>query len=146
MTQESVSQTQQSKQEPKHNLKYYSFMSDILRTDWRTPSTAIVYFFMLNRYNFFKRIGKTYFETQKDIEQGSAIPERTVNKAIKALEANGYLSITKSKSKSQQFSNNVYVVFDKFCLYSDNPELYSKPVKLVNKTVVQDLDQIEEPF
>lgn len=143
MAQDTVSQTQQNKQEPKHNLKYCTFMFEILDNDWCTPTTAIVYFFMLNRYQHFKKLGKDYYETQKDIVLGTRASEKTVKTCIKVLKDRGYLTVSKHKSSNQQYANNTYVVLDKFNLFSNNSEL-AKKAKIYDSRTDEDLDNL--PF
>jgi len=104
------------KQSSQEQLKYALFPYEILDNEWATSSDAVVYAFMLNRYLFFKSIGKEYYENMADIAKGSRQDASTVKRAIKKLSLHGYISITKIKAEVG-VSNN-YKVHDLHQLYN----------------------------
>ena len=95
-----------------NSLKYIRLPLEMLDLDWATSADVVVYAFMLNRYNFFKGIGKSYFENIDDIALGSRQSVPTVKRTVKKLQENKFIEVTKVKSKIG-FSNS-YTVKDVF--------------------------------
>jgi len=92
------------------DLSYVRFPIKMLDLDWVSNADAVIYAFMLNRFTFFKGIGKGYFENIKDIALGSRQDESTVKRTLKKLSEHGYIQINKVKVMVG-VSNN-YVVLD----------------------------------
>lgn len=104
------------KHTPQEALKYVQFPMEVLDNEWATSSDAVVYAFMLNRYLFFKNIGKEYYENIVDIAKGSRQDISTVKRSIKKLSQHGYISI--SKIKAEVGVSNNYKVNDLHQVYN----------------------------
>ena len=99
-----------NQQDNQNSLKYIRLPLEMLDLDWATSADVVVYAFMLNRHNFFKGIGKSYFENIDDIAMGSRQSVATVKRTVKKLQENKFIEVTKVKSKIG-FSNS-YVIKD----------------------------------
>jgi predicted transcriptional regulator len=80
-----------------NDLTYIRLPIQMLNEPWVSNADIIVYAFMLNRFNFFKTLQKSYYENIKDIAEGSNQNESTVKRAIKKLQQHSYLTIRKVK-------------------------------------------------
>lgn len=99
-----------NEQTTQNTLKYIRLPLEMLDLEWATSADVVVYAFMLNRHNFFKNIGKSYFENIDDIALGSRQSVATVKRTVKKLQENKFIEVTKVKSKIG-FSNS-YTVKD----------------------------------
>ena len=114
-----------NKQAEQTALKYIRLPLEMLDLEWATSADVVIYAFMLNRFNFFRKIGKDYFENIEDIAIGSRQSVATVKRTVKKLNDNHFIQITKVKSKIG-FSNS-YIVNDIF----NTIEPVAKPKKKV---------------
>lgn len=78
-------------------LKYVRLPLEMLSEPWVANADIIVYAYMLNRFNFFKGLQKSYYENIKDIAEGVKQDETTVKRAIKKLKDHSYLTVSKVK-------------------------------------------------
>ena len=101
-----------NQQDNQNSLKYIRLPLEMLDLDWATSADVVVYAFMLNRYNFFKGIGKSYFENIDDIALGSRQSVNTVGRTIKKLQEHKFIEVAKIKSKIG--NSNSYTVNDIF--------------------------------
>lgn len=95
---------------PQETLKYAKVPFEMMDNSWVTAADAIIYTFMLNRYLFFKNLGKTYHENIEDIAKGSRQSVSSVNRTIKKLQEKNYIEVSKIKVKVG--SSNSYIVHD----------------------------------
>lgn len=79
---------------------------------------ALVYSYLLCKYNWFKKQNSTFFESQERIAESCRSKYGSVRVSVKWLESKGLLEIT--KSHSGQHNRNVYVVHDRYNAYKDN--------------------------
>lgn len=135
-------------QVPAQVLKYTRFPLEMLDLDWTTSSDVIIYSFMLNRYVFFKGIGNSYFENIEDIAKGSRQAVATVNRAIKKLSKQGFISI--KKIKVQVGCSNSYEVNDIFGVLDVKQveKIKTEPVHKSKQKIkfYEDEDEFEGPF
>lgn len=117
--------TQNETSKTLEDLTYIRFPIKMLSQEWASNADVVIYAFMLNRFTFFKNIGKGYFENIKDIALGSRQDESTVKRAIKKLSEHGYISINKVKV-GVGVSNN-YMVMDVHSVL-DAPEVKERKV------------------
>lgn len=98
--------------QPAHRteFKYIRLPFDMLKNQWVTNADVIVYAIMLNRYDFFKKLGKSYFENTEDIAECSGQGIATVKRSIKKLSEHGHLQI--AKTRITVGTSNNYVVPD----------------------------------
>lgn len=109
---DNTNSTQKNQVNQQNTLKYVRLPLEMLDLEWATSADVVVYAFMLNRHNFFKNIGKSYFENIDDISLGSRQSVATVGRAVKKLQENKFIEITKVKSKIGY--SNSYTVNDVF--------------------------------
>lgn len=109
----------QNHQQPeKKYLDSYTFAAVMLRKHPDCSySTAIIYSYMLCRYNWFNSMGKQFFESTTEIADSCSSKDATVRLAIKWLKKEGYLDV--GKKKGMMHNNNTYIVHDKFSLYKN---------------------------
>lgn len=109
---------QNHQQAEKKYLRRYTFAADILGDHKDCSySTAIIYSYMLCRYNWFKSMGKQFFESTTEIADNCHSKDATVRLAIQWLKKEGYLDV--GKKKGMLHNNNTYIVHDKFGLYKN---------------------------
>ncbi len=80
-----------------------------------TYSHSIVYSYMLCKYQWFKSLGKNYFESQQEIADSCRSTLPTVKLSIKWLVGKGL--VQKSSQKGVKHNNNLYVIDDVFGIY-----------------------------
>lgn len=108
----------QNQTEDKKYLTRVTYSFEITR-DYKDckVTTALVYSYMLCRYEFFKSKNQQFFESTAEMADSINISESTVRLAIDWLKANDFVDV--SKKKGMKHFNNCYVVHDKYNLYSD---------------------------
>jgi len=129
MTQENQTQT-----DDKKYLTHASYSFEITREykDCKV-TTALVYSYMLCRYEFFKSKNQRFFESTAEMADSINISESTVRLAIDWLKANGFVEV--SKKKGMKHFNNCYVVQDKYNLYTNFQTNLKKKETHVQPTV-----------
>ena len=78
-----------------------------------TGNIKILYQYMHDRYLFFKRLNKEFFDDQRDIAEAIGVTEKTSSSLIGALCEFGLIEKTKKKIRGAWTSNS-YVVHDIF--------------------------------
>lgn len=78
-----------------------------------TGNVKIVYQYMQDRYQFFKRSGKDFFDNQKEIAEACGVSDRTVIQIIQTLCEAGLVE-KRQKSIKGAWHSNAYVVHDVF--------------------------------
>lgn len=74
----------------------------------------IVWFYILDRYKFFKEKDQLYFDNQADIAAACGVSERTVLRFIKSLNDYGYLQINQTRIGGHK--SNSYVLLSDLVL------------------------------
>lgn len=107
--------------------------NDLKRRKDLTSNAKLVYTHMLDKYVFFSRQDKEYYENMQDIGEELGIARKTVNDAIKALEEAQMLVIFKKKlyEKDKSVVSHSYVVKDIYNLYVPAKVLQMKPASRV---------------
>ena len=107
--------------------------NDLKRRKDLTANAKLVYTHMLDKYVFFSRQDKEYYENMQDIGEELGIARKTVNDAIKALEEAQMLVIFKKKlyEKDKSVVSHSYVVKDIYNLYVPAKVLQMKPASRV---------------
>lgn len=87
-----------------------------------------IYMHMLQRFMFFKSLGRPYYDNQTDIGEALGLTRQTVAKSTKTLESRGLISSEKVKTMTQTglFSSYNYTVFDKYEIYKKKPNKTSE--------------------
>lgn len=103
--------------------------NDLKRRKDLTSNAKLVYTHMLDKYIFFSRQDKEYYENMQDIGEELGIARKTVNDAIKALEEAQMLVIFKKKlyERDKSVVSHSYVVKDIYNLYVPAKVLQMKP-------------------
>lgn len=103
--------------------------NDLKRRKDLTSNAKLVYTHMLDKYVFFSRQDKEYYENMKDIGEELGMARKTVNDAIKALEEANMLVIFKKKLYGMDKSvvSHSYIVKDIYNLYVKGKVLQMKP-------------------
>lgn len=103
--------------------------NDLKRRKDLTANAKLVYTHMLDKYIFFSRQDKEYYENMQDIGEELGIARKTVNDAVKALEAADMLVIFKKKlyERDKSVVSHSYVVKDIYNLYVPAKVLQMKP-------------------
>lgn len=107
--------------------------NDLKRRKDLTSNAKLVYTHMLDKYVFFSRQDKEYYENMQDIGEELGIARKTVNDAIKALEEAQMLVIFKKKlyERDKSVVSHSYVVKDIYNLYVPAKVLQMKPASRV---------------
>jgi glutamine synthetase type III len=107
--------------------------NDLKRRKDLTSNAKLVYTHMLDKYIFFSRQDKEYYENMQDIGEELGIARKTVNDAIKALEEAQMLVIFKKKlyERDKSVVSHSYVVKDIYNLYVPAKVLQMKPASRV---------------
>ena len=124
--------TQNETSKTLEDLAYIRFPIKMLSQEWASNADVVIYAFMLNRFIFFKNIGKGYFENIKDIALGSRQDESTVKRTIKKLSEHGYILINKVKV-GVGVSNN-YTVMDVHSVLDAPETKEGKVIRVVEDT------------
>ena len=91
----------------------------LLCSDKVSTSAKIVYSYMLCKHQYFKSLGKTYFESQDSIAGACSLSRKTVNESISALQKLGYLVAVQKTKTSLHY--NVKDVFDVYTKDTQEP-------------------------
>ena len=93
---------------------------ELLRRTDLTANAKLVYTHMLDKYVFFSRQEKEYYENMQDIGDALGMPRRTVGDGIKSLEEVGLLTIFKKKIYATERSvvSHSYIVHDIYGIYA----------------------------
>lgn len=94
---DNTNSTQKNQLNQQNTLKYVRLPLEMLSEPWVANADIIVYAYMLNRFNFFKGLQKSYYENIKDIAEGVKQDETTVKRSIKKLKEHSYLTVSKVK-------------------------------------------------
>lgn len=79
-----------------------------------TPSTRLVYAYMLWRFTFFQQGKQPYFEGQDTIAKELGLSRKTVNLSVSLLETKKMLYLVKKEGKSHSYVvNDVYRLYNK---------------------------------
>lgn len=93
--------------------------NDLKRRKDLTSNAKLVYTHMLDKYVFFSRQGKPYYENMQDIADELGLARKTVNDSIKNLEELKLLTVFKKNMHNSVRSivSHSYVVLDVYNLY-----------------------------
>lgn len=119
----------QQPNQPEKASTWMRLSNDLKRRKDLTSNAKLVYTHMLDKYVFFSRQNKEYYENMKDIGEELGIARKTVNDAIKALEEFKLLIITKKKLYDMDKSvvSHSYIVKDIYNLYVPAKVLKMQP-------------------
>lgn len=78
-----------------------------------TPTSKMLYRWMMDRYQHFNRLGKKFFDNQDTIAEAIGVTPRTVLNLIKDMSDFGLLSKSATKTVGAAHSN-AYIMFDIF--------------------------------
>lgn len=114
--------------------------NDLKRRKDLTANAKLVYTHMLDKYVFFSRQDKEYYENMQDIGEELGMARRTVADCIKNLETAELLLVSKKKvhNSDRSIVSNSYIVKDIYNLYVPAKVLQMKPASKVYNE--------EEPF
>lgn len=114
--------------------------NDLKRRKDLTSNAKLVYTHMLDKYVFFSRQDKEYYENMQDIGEELGMARRTVADCIKNLETAELLLVSKKKvhNSDRSIVSNSYIVKDIYNLYVPAKVLQMKPASKVYNE--------EEPF
>lgn len=114
--------------------------NDLKRRKDLTANAKLVYTHMLDKYVFFSRQDKEYYENMQDIGEELGMARRTVADCIKNLETAELLIVSKKKvhNSDRSIVSNSYIVKDIYNLYVPAKVLQMKPASKVYNE--------EEPF
>lgn len=101
--------------------QFYKLTHEIMRaTHWVSKSTGqhfkltgtqkIVWVHMTSRYEFFRSLGKEWFDDQEDIAKDTGCDVSTVKEFIKLLENHGYMVVERKKLRGFVHSNSYKIV------------------------------------
>lgn len=126
-------ESNQTRGKDKKFLKHFTYAADlVLEYDDCKHNTAIVYSYMLCRYEFFKSKNQGFFESTAEIADSLRMAESTVRLAIDWLKKNELIFV--DKKRGIKHFNNIYTVVDKFKLYTNfQTNLKNKESKPVPK-------------
>jgi len=114
--------------------------NDLKRRKDLTSNAKLVYTHMLDKYVFFSRQDKEYYENLKDIGEELGLVKQTVSDCIKKLEEVGLVVVYKKKvhSTDKSIMSNSYIVKDTYNLY--------QPAKVLKIQAAGKSYDEEEPF
>lgn len=75
-----------------------------------SPAQKIIWVHMNNRYNFFRSLGKEWFDSQEDIAFATGCDVSTVKLFIKQLVEHGYMKVERKKIRGFVHSNSYNIV------------------------------------
>lgn len=103
--------------------------NDLKRRKDLTANAKLVYTHMLDKYVFFSRQDKEYYENMQDIGEELGMARRTVADCIKNLETAELLIVSKKKvhNSDRSIVSNSYIVKDIYNLYVPAKVLQMKP-------------------
>lgn len=93
-----------------NHFPVWTFESRIMKNEWATTNIAVIFSYMLARFNFHNKEGRRYFESFEFIAKATGVCVRTAKAAIKVLLANEHLTIDKKKTPNSYV--NIYKVKD----------------------------------
>ena len=102
----------------------------------------VIYSYMFRHYQYFKTMGKEYFESQDSIAEALQVVDRTVGRKIKEMVSAGIIEVTKSRA-SKGYLKNVYIIHDVYkkpFILKDSAGTNLNVTKLPNK-----IKQEEDP-
>lgn len=114
--------------------------NDLKRRKDLTSNAKLVYTHMLDKYVFFSRQDKEYYENMQDIGEELGMARRTVADCIKNLETAELVVVTKKRvhNSDRSIVSHSYIVKDMYNLYVPAKVLQMKPASKVYSE--------EEPF
>lgn len=75
-----------------------------------TGTQKIIWVHMANRYQFFRSLGKEWFDDQEDIAKETGCDVSTVKEFIRLLEKHGYMVVERKKLRGFVHSNSYKIV------------------------------------
>lgn len=109
-------QKNKTKQNNEEDLKYVIIPRKMFKDYDVTLTTVSIYAYMLARFRFFKSLNKEYFESIEAIAENCFCSTASVKTALNFLCKNALLE--RGKLKGATFNKNVYVLHDKYELFS----------------------------
>lgn len=94
----------------------WTFESRVLTRKWATTNIAVIFSYLLARFNFHHKNGRELFESYEVIAKATGVSVRTAKKAVKTLLDNSHLTISKRKTLhgyvNVYFVNDIYRTWD----------------------------------
>jgi hypothetical protein len=93
-----------------NSFPVWLYESRVLTHKWANTNIAVIFSYLLARYRFHNEAGRQLYESYEVIAKATGVCVRTAKNAIKTLNENFHIEITKKKSSNGYV--NVYVVND----------------------------------
>lgn len=90
-------------------LQTTGFVSPVSRQEVKlTLTDKVLYSYIKNRFDFFTKDGKLYFDTQQSIAEACSLDIKTVGNSIRKFTKEGLTDVQKRPTLGGKYLSNVY--------------------------------------